>query len=677
MRRLFRLLGGKWGGYFDVLILFDADGKTSRFWSDVLLSADPDYVLVCDPHLDLSAVTSLVARLGLQPFTVERFKERQERRTPWKQLFRELPTRSGARASNEHIRDLDRLTASWKDIAQCGLPHWNTRYGVPDDSTPGERGKMPVKLGRLGLIGQPRRGPNWFLFGDVESPPMACRFWSLRALGRAPSWYRNGAISLKRLRSPAEKAIVYAPESDPSDIADAIDRWSTSRKAAIPADDNAPQDFPRGRVYLASKTETVAPYDGYWRVSLPSAPSLEDDYASIARCVAEIHLLSPNPDDPDGIVLAPTEASRHLIDAGADFPPTRITRRGVAQLTAFSKLSLIALPHISYRQAVDAAFTEYGFDLTPSDKGLYQQRSLELAKGLRYLAWLLRQPESRRLLDTFFEYHLSGKPPPRYRRAVRYDELERRLLDRVRDVRGSLGPPWRKRAQTWLSNWVDGLIARDLLLGGHVLRCPVCADRSFYRLESLGQGFECKRCMANAPMPGDTARCFQLNEALYQLIEHDGEVATLTLSVLRESAELSFLYLPEVISTCDEVVRELDIAALVDGQLVIGEVKSNSRLTKKEITSSRFVAKRARARRLLFATMTRYQGHCKSGDCGKCIELHGENHADMAWGPEVRTEIQRTREILETEGCSVESLCWHSLHDVPGSQQDLLSTFVS
>jgi hypothetical protein len=647
----------------------------SRFWSDLLLSADPDYVLVCDPHLDLSHVQRSVLSLGLQPFSVDRLKERQERRTPWKQIFRELPTRPDLKASPKNVLDADNQTADWRQLARCGLPNKNTRYRAVEHTNSEDPPRSPVALGRMGLTSQPQAGPKWLLFGPFDDPILACRYWSLRAIGRAPSWYRPVAIISKRLRGVPNTAIVHAPVADPSLLSEAISRWSTSRKTVTASDDTVPQTFPRNRVYLASKTETVVPYDGYWRMTLPSAPDLGDDYASLARCVAELNLLSPNPQDPDGIVLAPTDASRHLIDGGQEHPPTRITRRGIAQLTSFSKLSLIAIPHISYRQAVTAAFAEHEFELTPSDKGLYQQRSLELAKGLRYLAWLLRQPESRLLLDMFFKYHLGGKPPPRYRRAVRYDELEECLVDRVRSVRGSLRGAWRSRIEAWLEEWVNRLLSRDLLLGGHVLRCPVCADRSFYRLESLGQSFECKRCMATSPMPGNTPRSFQLNEALYQLMEHDGEVATLTLSVLRDSADLSFLYLPEVVSTREDITRELDIAALVDGELVIGEVKSNSSLSQKEIKNSRFVAKNAHARRMLFATMTKHQGHCRAGDCDQCIATHGEHHADMAWGPQIRQEIQKTREILAADGGRVDSFCWHSLHAGFADQHQLLASF--
>jgi hypothetical protein len=667
LKRIFRLLGGKWGGLYDFVIIFNSDGSIDRFWGDLLASADPDFVFVIDPRLGLSDVEKVVSRSRLQPFEVIRLKERQERRGMWRSVFMELPT--SMRSHEKQILDYDQGDADWKAIAFRGLPHWNTQFEKvnPRDEVEGNPPDFPVKIGRLGLTGQPRGGPTWCLIGGTDDPLMACRYWSLRAVGRTPRWLRAGAIHAIALRAAGRNVILYAPEAEQGDIDSALQRWSSRRKRVSQANDGAAQSFPRNRQYLASQMETVAPFDGFWRVALPSVPPLQDDYSPGARCIAEFKLLSPNPEDPDGIILAPTETSRELVSEERLRDSYRITRRGVARLSRISKAGLVSIPHIGYREAVNAAFAEYDFALAPSDKGLYQQRSLQLAKGLRFLAWMLRRPESRRLLKLFFEYHLKGRAPAKYRRAVRYEELEEVLLGHLREMQGSLRGPWKRRAQEWLGYWIDGLLERGLLIGGHVLRCPVCADRSFYRLEALGQSFECRRCLATSPLPGNTPRCFQLNEALFELLEHDGEVTTLTLAMLRESASFSFLYLPEIVVSRDGLTRELDIAALVDGELVIGEVKSNKKLTKKEVRNSRFVAKNARAGRMLFATTAKQEEHCAAGDCEACITKYGAHHADRAWGPEVRKEIQRSREILRSDGVQVESLCWHSVH---GDQEE-------
>lgn len=662
LRRVFRLLGGKWGGFYDVIILFNGDGSVDRFWSNLLESADPDFVLAVDPRLGVADVESAVRSSRLQPFDVARLKERQERRGSWRTLFRELPTSPSGRGE-KGILDYDQGDAEWRMIARRGLPHWNTTFerlkpGEESDPEP----EWPTRMGRLGLTGQLRGGASWLLIGGVNDPLMACRYWSLRAIGRSPKWHGGAAIRAETLRVPGRKVMVCAPEASDAEMDAALQRWNSGRKTVLQVNDEAAQRFPQGRLYLATQTEAVAAYEGYWRTSEPAAPALEDDYAPGVRCVAEFRLLSPNPEDPDGIVLAPTAASRELVSEGWDYGSYRVTRRGIARLSRVGRSNLVSIPEISYREAVDAALGEYGFTLKPSDKGLYQQRSLQLAKGLRFLAWMLRHPESRELLDVFFEYHLAGPAPPKYRRAVRYEELEEILLTHLRDTRGSLRGPWKKRAQEWLGYWVDGLLERGLLIGGHVLRCPVCADRSFYRLEVLGQRFECRRCLANSPLPGNTPRCFQLNEALFELIQHDGEVTTLTLARLRESASLSFLYLPEIVVSKDGLTRELDIAALVDGELVIGEVKSNAKLTKKEIKNSRFVAKHARAGRMLFATMAKEEEHCAAGNCEDCIATHGKHHADWAWSSEIREEIEKTRQALGSEGVKVESLCSYSLH---------------
>jgi hypothetical protein len=162
-------------------------------------------------------------------------------------------------------------------------------------------------------------------------------------------------------------------------------------------------------------------------------------------------------------------------------------------------------------------------------------------------------------------------------------------------------------------------------------------------------------------MPAQSARSFRLNEAVYQLLKHDGDVTVLMLATLRSRAERSLLYLPEVVTERDRVTRELDVAALVDGELFVGEMKSNNKLTPKEVKNSRFVVRNAQAQTMLFATTARAPGPCRAGECAKCIRDHGEHHADRAWNTGARQLIEDTRRALDRENIRVESHCWYTL----------------
>jgi hypothetical protein len=344
-------------------------------------------------------------------------------------------------------------------------------------------------------------------------------------------------------------------------------------------------------------------------------------------------------------------------------PIVRVTRYGIAGALPIGKADLLAVPSISYRDAVAAPFIEGGYRISPSDKGRYQQRSLHLARGLRFLASCFTQKESSQLLDIFFEHHLGKSPPDLYRRAVTYEDLRERLFGILRGRRKRLSTNLVENAESWLLRWTDALLERGLLLGGYVLTCSHCANRTWYRLDDIKQEHDCERCAGSTHIPANAIRSFRLNEAFYQLRLNNGEVVTLLLAVLRRDARHSLLYLPEVALAHDEAKDgEADVAALVDGELVLGEAKSNDQIANKEMKWYQYVARRTRAKGLVFATTARSQSLCKGLECGKCAEEHGAYHRDYAWKEATRERIEKLREQSAAEsGPAIESHCFQSL----------------
>jgi hypothetical protein len=303
------------------------------------------------------------------------------------------------------------------------------------------------------------------------------------------------------------------------------------------------------------------------------------------------------------------------------------------------------LPVVSYRDAVSAPFVQAGYAVSPSDKGRYQQRALELARGLLYLAWLLRQPESNRLLELFFTYHLTGNPPPEYRRAVPYSELRAVLLDCLRERRARLRAALTARADEWLEAWSDGLLDRGLLIAGYVLACSRCAQRTWYEAGLVANHFRCRRCAHESIVPSRAVRSFQLNEAFYQFKHHHGQVVTLVLARLRGEAKESFLYLPETSLDDGTRAREIDAAALVDGKLVIVEAKSNSTLSQQDVARYKYLATKTHAWRLAFAT------------------------SELAWNPATAARIDSARDELAESGVELISLQRKEILESPPPQE--------
>lgn len=670
IRRAFRLLGGRWGGVHDLLVIVDKQGRLDQFFGSSLRLADPDFILPIDRNLDSVNWGHVLEKLRLQPFDVVRFRERMELRVPWSPLFVERPSRPGRRGA---VIDVDDQALTWRDAARFGLPFSKTRARRRSKDNP--EAERPVERGAMGLTAQSTAW-RWAIFGDPGQLDLAARFWCLRALGGSPRWF-----SLRRLDRPrppilSRQAFLFAPEATDEAVALAAERWTSGARLFKPAPDD-PSDVLDGPAdyYFGTKIDAIEAFNQELRTSLPAPPVLGEPLRRDLMGVTEYHLLSPDPEDPDGIVLARDARSRALVNRhGKAKYQGRITLHGFAEVRPIVEPALAVLPEIKYEAAVAAPLEEAGYLVRRSDKGLYQQRSLALAGGLKFLAWALRQPESADLLALFHEYHRSGTPPPSYRRAITYEDLLERLFNHLRQRRKRLRPQLRESAEQWLSWWVNELLEKRLLTAGYVLPCPTCALREFYRAESVGQTFECQRCGDRASVRSPLARSFRLNEAFYQLQVHDGEVVTLLLASLREASKASFLYLPEAELTKQGQTREADALALVDGDLVLAEAKSNDSLSTREVDWYRYAAQRTKARRLLFATTSQNRPLCKALDCDKCA-LTGAHHRDYAWNEATKARLEDARKRLSTHGIEVETVCYHSLVVEQGIADGELSRF--
>lgn len=654
LRRAFRLLGGRWGGMFDVLIRMDPAQGPDVFFAAVLRLADPDFILSLDPALDGCEWSGMVEGWDIQPFDVVRFRERMERGDDWEQHFSERPSRTGRRAL---VVDVDHQGVTWQEAARFGLPFSDTRARRANVGDP--NAEAPVRHGAFGLVAQ-SSARRWALFGENNDADLAARFWCLRALGATPTWRSQGQFAGRRPPRFSGGGYIYARGASAAQVTNAARRWSRSGASFEPAPED-PSDVlsPTARQYFAAKVDATTAYGRQLRTSLPAPPVLGETMRRDLLGVAEYRILSPDPGNPDGVILTRDAASRALL-RGDEGLPVRVTRGGFAEVRPIAQPALAVLPEITYSEAVSAPLEYGGYGVEPSDKGLYQQRSLQLAHGLRFLAWTVRQPASANLLTLFDEYHGAGRPSPGYRRAVTYADLESRLVSYLRRTRQSIRRTLREEAAAWLVTWINSLLERELLIGGYILACRSCALRDFYRAEQVGQDFECPRCGARAPVPAPLVRSFRLNEAFFQMRDHDGQVVTLLLAHLRDEARESFLYLPEAQLSGHGHTREADAVALVDGSLTLAEAKSNNSLSRAEVDWYRFAAGRTRARKLLLATTDRSRPMCRTLDCARCAR-QGKHHRDYAWDDGARARVTDTRSRLAALGVEVETACFNSL----------------
>jgi hypothetical protein len=175
------------------------------------------------------------------------------------------------------------------------------------------------------------------------------------------------------------------------------------------------------------------------------------------------------------------------------------------------------------------------------------------------------------------------------------------------NARRAAQEPW-VYSRADLMGAVAGLTERGVLLMGVQARCPSCGYRAWHHIDDAKQTLQCGGCNAAFPMPPEPRWHYRLNSlARAAHAEHGLLPVVLVLGQLLMDARSAFLFAPclDLFDNDDKgPVGDLDIAAILDGQLVIGEVKQSRDLFD-EATFAKMegVARRLLPDILLFASM--------------------------------------------------------------------------
>jgi hypothetical protein len=157
---------------------------------------------------------------------------------------------------------------------------------------------------------------------------------------------------------------------------------------------------------------------------------------------------------------------------------------------------------------------------------------------------------------------------------------------------------------------VADLTELGVLLIGVQARCPSCGYRAWHHIDDAKQNLQCGGCNAAFAMPPEPRWHYRLNSlARAAHAEHGLLPVVLVLGQLIMDARSAFLFAPclDLFEDDDKgPVGDLDIAVILDGQFVIGEVKQSRDL----FDEATFIKMEGVARRLLpdvllFASMDR------------------------------------------------------------------------
>jgi hypothetical protein len=168
-----------------------------------------------------------------------------------------------------------------------------------------------------------------------------------------------------------------------------------------------------------------------------------------------------------------------------------------------------------------------------------------------------------------------------------------------------------------LAAWLDELTVAGLLRRGLALDCDECEALGFVPADALAQRFACSFCGAINELvrarwrtPEEPEWFYDAHNAFRLLLSDNGHVPLFAAARLRSSARRTYSDLAEM-ELLDTARRgfELDLVALVDDELVVGEAKVTGRLgvgqERADLIAKRFdAATMLRADVVLFATGT-------------------------------------------------------------------------
>jgi len=331
-------------------------------------------------------------------------------------------------------------------------------------------------------------------------------------------------------------------------------------------------------------------------VNTPTPVTLTSKGQYAPKWIVEVHI--------EGVTVPPSESFADLFldfkspgksanhgyrvsESGIHYDPLRGFQQAGVSYRAQLDDPLLKLP--SSETVISTLLQDRGVKSQPSDKGRFMQQTIGLFGSLEALGSALRSQNEFRLLTGLAETEETPGGPGLY---VRVRNQRTFVFE---DFMTVLRRP--ETVRSLLDDWIE----RGILRQGLVLKCDRCLQTEWYPLDSLGHHFVCVRCGAGGivkpsriPFPDKHPTdapylAYILAEVIARFIQNNGDSVALALDKLRAESRASFLFCPEldVIMGSSQEKREIDIAALRDGKLIVGEVK-----TGKSPTFSKLAAKR-------------------------------------------------------------------------------------
>jgi hypothetical protein len=157
---------------------------------------------------------------------------------------------------------------------------------------------------------------------------------------------------------------------------------------------------------------------------------------------------------------------------------------------------------------------------------------------------------------------------------------------------------------------MGGLTERGILLMGIHAKCPSCGYQAWHHIDDTTQTLSCGGCNSSFPMKPESIWYYRLNSLVRAAYaEHGLLPVVLVLGQLLMHAESAFLFAPclDLFENVDDSpIGDLDIALILNGKFVIGEIKQKrDHFDKASFDKIEKIAYRLLPDVVLFASMDR------------------------------------------------------------------------
>jgi hypothetical protein len=252
-----------------------------------------------------------------------------------------------------------------------------------------------------------------------------------------------------------------------------------------------------------------------------------------------------------------------------------------------------------------------GYEAKLSDIGFFAQHTISKFGDLDALARFLSDALARTLLFKFLDENEKGSALEGW---LLKDQRRYLTLPAVTKILGSDGISQKT---------LDLLNSKGILYRGCIFKCLACRNADWFGLDEFSQEFKCKRCGKTQQVTHDNylyaehepGWCYKLDEIIYQFLKKNGHVGVLALACLKGRTNRSFLFTSDLEltkkgATDQKPALEVDILAVLDGELALGEAKKGNRLGNTAAAERRVIKKYCRiakalvAKKLVFATFS-------------------------------------------------------------------------